>query len=152
LSHFGTIIFICILSFFSNSALAVLGEDSSRVEQDRASMSAKSLTKTVKTNFNVHEILNDGVRIREYEDSKGKIFAITWQAVTHPDLSNLLGKYLGEYQNAVINKPKQKGQRRFGSFKSNNLIVEKSGVLGKSRGRAYLPAALPKGVDINEIE
>ncbi len=132
---------------------AVLGEtiqESPGNEFSATSIKKQSLL--AKTNYTIHTTTTEGLTLKEYADNAGLVFALSWQGVAHPDLSSLLGKYLSEYQTSVTRHQSTPGRRRSGIFPAHRVVVEKAGTIGRSRGRAYLPASIPKGVLLNEIQ
>ena len=73
---------------------AVLGEDVSTVQADRVHSNA-SMRITPGQNYTVHELRSaTGVVVREYASASGKIFAVSWQGPTLPDLQQLSGPTL----------------------------------------------------------
>jgi hypothetical protein len=89
--------------------------------------------------------------VREYISPSGVVFAIAWNGLSNPDLTTLLGTYIGEYQKALRNATSQKG-KRYIQVKTNRIIVEKWGHMRNVQGRAYIQALIPSGVSINEIK
>ena len=102
------------------------------------------------TAYTVHEFELNGSTIHEYL-SGAKVFAVTWVGPTQPDLSSLLGDYVGEYGLAVKQTARVRGQRAQSQVMGDHIVVEKSGHMQAMKGRAYLPLEIPKGVSLNEI-
>lgn len=100
--------------------------------------------------FNLHTTEKGGARIREYASASGTVFGIAWDGLTHPDLSEFLGKYDSEYQHAIQNQKRHPG-RRFFSLRTPYLIVEKWGWMRHSQGRVFVPTLIPQGVQKNAI-
>ena len=94
--------------------------------------------------YTLHVIsLEDGTLIREYVTPAGKVFGVSWSGPRIPDLSQLLGSYAAEFQNAVHAKT---GHRRTAVIHESDLVVESSGHMRAFYGRAYLNSMLPNGV------
>ena len=87
--------------------------------------------------------LNDGTLIREYVTPAGKVFGVSWSGPTIPDLTQLLGSYNTEFQNAVHTK---NGRRHAAAVHDSDLVVESSGHMRAFIGRAYVNSLLPSGV------
>ena len=135
-----------------NILWAGLGQTSASIDQDHQVFQAKTRTQKMQTYYTVYELKRDGLTLKEFEDKNGKIFALSWVGISHPDLSNLLGEYFYDYQNALVQVRPTPGHRRFGKFQGKNIVIEKSGLMGQSHGRAYLPQAIPKNVSLDEIQ
>jgi len=81
----------------------------------------------------------------------GVVFAVAWNGLVPPDLTQLLGAYHDEYQQARKNTPRQPG-RRHARIATDRVVVETSGQMRNLRGRAYAPGLLPQGVNLDEIK
>ncbi len=131
-------------------AQATLGKSVDSVTSDQKSLSAAWGAKTAHTGYTVQEIVSDSGRVREYISPSGVVFGIAWNGLIHPDLMPLLGSYAGEYREALRQAPRKPG-RRFSRVKTNRLVVEKWGHMRNLQGRAYAPALIPPGVNVDEI-
>ena len=132
-------------------AQAVLGEPADSVDSDRRVLSALRGATTVRDGYTIHEFTSGATAIREYVSPSGTVFAIAWNGLTHPDLTQLLGTYAGEYEQALRETPRKHGQRAL-QVQANRVIVEKWGHLRNLQGRAYAPDLMPPGVSIDEIK
>ena len=130
---------------------AVLGGSADSIESDRKALSAAMRGVTARDNYTVQEIYSESNTVREYVSSSGIVFGIAWNGLVYPDITQLLGSYTGEYQEALQKTLHQKGSRRL-HVKSQNVIVEQWGHMRDLRGRAYAPALLPPGVSVDEIK
>ena len=70
-----------------------------RASMVRGAISGVRHSSAAKTSYKIHEIANDHLTVREFE-SGGVIFGIAWQGARHPDLTGLLGRYYGDFQDA----------------------------------------------------
>ena len=129
---------------------AKLGESADSVESDGKALSAVRHAVTVHNGYTVQEIHSDSTNVREYVSSSGVVFGVAWNGLTHPDLTQLLGSYLGEYQDALRQTPRNQGGRRL-QVKTSRIVVEKGGHMRNLQGRAYVPALIPAGVSVDEI-
>jgi hypothetical protein len=101
--------------------------------------------------YTVHEATVGATQVREYVSPSGTIFAVAWDGVMHPELTDLLGSYADEYRKALQENPPQPGARRQ-TITSDRIVVEKWGHVRDLHGRAYVPDFIPSGVDIDEIQ
>jgi hypothetical protein len=134
----------------STYCYAVLGEDVGSVQTDQAHINA-SLRSTARQNYTIHELRSPaGVVVREYAGTSGKVFAVTWQGPTLPDMKQLLGSHFEEFQKAA-----QRQNRRGGHgpliVKEPGLVVELGGHMRSFAGRAYIPEEVPSAVANEEI-
>jgi hypothetical protein len=130
---------------------ATLGEVEDSVVSDETALVAKRVSKTVRNGYTVQEIRSDSVIVREYIAPTGVVFAIAWNGLIHPDLTPLLGSYDDEYQTALRHTPREPGRRRL-HIQTNQIVVEKWGHMRNLQGRAYIPALIPPGVNVDEIK
>jgi hypothetical protein len=85
--------------------------------------------------------------VREYVASNGMVFGVAWEGPTLPDLKTVLGASFDEYVAA--------GAKRRGTplaVSSSDLVVYSGGHLRAFSGHAYLPQAVPAGVDVGVIQ
>jgi hypothetical protein len=134
----------------SQQAQATLGESVDSVTSDQKSLSALRPSTTIRNGYTVHEITSDSTTVREYVAPSGIVFGIAWNGLVYPDLTPLLGSYFSEYQEALRHTPRKPGRRRL-QVKTDRIVVEKWGHMRNLQGRAYSPALVPAGVDVNEI-
>jgi len=135
----------------AQQAQAALGQSIDSVASDRKTLSAVQRATTTRTGYSVQELKSDANLVREYISPSGVVFAIAWNGLSHPDLTPLLGTYVGEYQEALRHAVSQKGKRH-SQVKATNVIVEKWGHMRNMQGRAYIPTSIPNGVSIDEIK
>lgn len=132
-------------------AEAALGESVESVDSDQTTLAAKRVSKTVHNGYTVRELGSDSVTLREYVSPAGLIFAIAWNGLIHPDLTPLLGAYAGEYGTALRHARREPGTRHR-RIETDQVVVEKWGHMRNLQGRAYVPALIPPGVNIDEIK
>jgi hypothetical protein len=139
---------------FAVEAQATLGGDAASVDADGLRMSVKhaaTQTPTATGAYTVHETtLSTGTVVRQYVSAVGVVFAVSWSGPFKPDLRQLLGPHF-DTMNA-----RQQGQvhagRPFVNQQNSDLVIESGGHPRSFAGRAYLPAALPPGVAVSEIQ
>jgi hypothetical protein len=140
-----------IFMVFAPSIRATLGEQADSVTVDQKILSAdKPSTQSCK-GYRVQEVKSDVVNIREYISPGGIVFAIAWNGMVHPDLMSLLGSFAGDYEAAQRRVQPEPGRRHL-QVRANQVVVEKWGHMRDLRGRAYVPALIPIGVTIDEVD
>jgi hypothetical protein len=92
-----------------------------------------------------------GTTINEYATSTGRIVAYTWEGPTMPDLRALLGGYNASYH-AGAAAASADGNLHASRTVRPDVIVESGGPMRGYVGRAWLPAALPAGVAIDDLQ
>lgn len=144
--------FLICLILPAESALAVLGEDKKSVELDHQKLPGDRLTIT-RSGYSIETIQSAGLTIKEYLAPNGTVFAVTWDGNRFPDLVTLFGAYYNEYQQASdIYRKQTKILHGPLHLTSSRLVVETVGRSPHLRGRAYLPAFLPQGLLLKEVE
>jgi len=126
-------------------AHAALGGDVASVLRDHESLHASHVV-TPTVNYDLHEgLTTDGVQLREYADRSGKVFAIGWQGPRSPDVGSLLGTFAARYYQAAR---LHRGSHHVLAVDQGDLVVTVVRLPRGWLGRAYLPAAIPAGVDL----
>jgi hypothetical protein len=149
---FSSFILLAVALAAVRPAHAVLGESADSVAADRKALSAiRSATTTTHTNYFVQQTESDAVTVREYISPSGIVFAVAWNGMVNPDLTQLLGTYFGDYREARRQMPRRHG-RRSQQVKTSRVVVETWGHMRNLQGRAYVPALVPSGVSIDEIK
>ncbi len=126
----------------AESAHAALGGDAQSVMTDTADMHGVAHA-TLLQQYEIQEITNDsGVRVREFLNRNGVVFAVAWNGPVVPDLRALLGASFDNYaqQLSALRHP---GTHRSLRLASSTLVVESGGHMRAYSGRAYLPLLLP---------
>ncbi len=147
------VILVLLVTIFATAhrVQAALGESADSVESDRKALSAVRSAVTVYNEYTVHQIDLDSTVVREYVSASGVVFAVAWNGLVHPDLTQLLGSYAGEYERGLEQTPREPGRRRL-LVKTNEVVVEQWGHMRNLQGRAYVPTLIPSGVSIDEIK
>jgi hypothetical protein len=144
------IFFTLSLFLVPNWSHATLGEIENSVEADKVLLKGtRILLKYPK--FSVHNIIAaSGNQIKEYVTLEGRVFALTWNGLSHPDLSSLLGSYFKEYEDKRIGRGQLRG-RKIQAVQTNRVVVMKSGHMRDVKGSAFVPQLVPAGVTIEEL-
>ncbi len=131
-----------------NGAHAALGEHEASVQADAQAVlgSVKMQDRGV---YRMHEIvMPSGTKVHEFVNSSGQVFAVTWQGPTMPNLRQTLGKYFDDY---VAAEQTRHAVRRHIDIHRDDLVVESAGHMRAFSGRAYLPQAVPGGVNVGDL-
>ena len=124
-------------------AFGALGATEESVSTDQARFQATRTVATEHGSYRLHEMSRgDGSVIREYLNSAGTVFAVSWKGPVLPDLSQLLGTQFAAFRKGVEAGPKR---RRMSVVHEGDLVVESSGHARGFYGRAYLSSMLPAG-------
>jgi hypothetical protein len=101
--------------------------------------------------YSIQEIRTaNGQTVREFVSPGGSVFGVAWEGPTTPDLQQLLGSYFEQFSQASQQRqPQSRGPLL---IETPTLVVQQSGHIRAFRGQAYLPAALPSGVQSSEIQ
>jgi hypothetical protein len=101
--------------------------------------------------YDIQEITTEtGIRVREYVNRDGVVFAVSWTGPVLPDLQRLLGTHYVEYSTALA-ALKHPGLHRSLRVALPDLIVESGGHLRAYAGRARLLALVPAGVSAADL-
>jgi hypothetical protein len=146
------------LAFGAAGAMATLGQAPSVPTPVAASAqvpAAKQLAaKPVTQNalLTVHERqLDNGTLVREYANTAGLVFAVSWRGPVLPNLSELLGGYFSSFMQQV-DQARVMGKRGGPvNLESADLVIRSSGRMRSFVGHAYAPALIPPGVTIQDV-
>ncbi|WP_429301078.1 DUF2844 domain-containing protein [Paraburkholderia sp. GAS199] len=136
---------VCALPF---AAHATLGQNVSTIDGDQSRMRAVARFAMTQSAYSVHEMtMPSGTLVREYVAPNGIVFGVAWEGPTLPDLKSMLGVSFDQYVSAT--------QTRRGTplaVSSDGLVIYSGGHLRSFAGHAYLPPAVPAGVDVSVIQ
>ena len=132
------------------TAGAALGGNAASVLSDTAELHGIERS-TLLQLYDIQEITNDnGMRVREFLNREGIVFAVTWNGPVVPDLRSLLGTSFEAYsQGLAASKPS--GTHRSLRIASPDLVVESGGHMRAYSGRAYLPRLMPAGTTTADL-
>lgn len=131
-------------------ARATLGERAGSIAKDSMALSTATCKTVQRDRYQMQEMTSETTAIREFLTPEGVVFAIAWNGLIRPDLSQLLGSYHQEYRTALSKQQRKRGHR-LTQVKSNRVVVETWGHMRNLQGRAYLPGLVPQGVNLDEI-
>nr|WP_229758195.1 DUF2844 domain-containing protein [Paraburkholderia caffeinilytica] len=135
----------CALPF---PAQATLGGRVSSVGSDQVRMHATAHSVTSQLAYTVHLItLPSGTVLREYVAASGIVFGVAWEGPTLPNLKATLGEAFDQYVAAIATR-----RATPLAVSNDTLVVFSAGHLRAFAGYAYLPQAMPAGVDASVIQ
>ena len=129
------------------AAQAALGQHADSVAADATRLAAVAHASIVQGAYTVHTLtLPSGTVVCEYAGSDGLVFGVAWDGPTLPDLKSMLG---AAFERFVSASP-ARGNGPL-AVSASDLVVYSSGHLRAFSGHAYLPQALPPGVDAGVV-
>lgn len=132
-------------------ASAALGEPARSIAADQAALAAVRSQGRARPSYTVERLVSSSSSVREYVSSSGVVFAVSWEGVSHPDLSVLLGSFAAPFRRALAQERPTPGHRSR-RIETAGVVVETWGHMRALRGRAYVPALIPTGVNLDEID
>ena len=140
-----------ILMGAPSGAFAALGGSVTSVDADRVHVQGALMRIVRNDAYALHEIRSaSGTMIREYVNSSGMVFAVAWEGPWLPDLRQVLGDHFDRYQAARTRQRARTGRGAL-VIDEPGLVVQMSGHPRAFTGRAYLPALLPPGIQLESI-
>jgi len=94
--------------------------------------------------------LDSGTVVREYSDTAGKVFAVSWRGPTLPDLRTLLGDKFGVMTGAAAKRARA-GHSQL-ALEQSDVVLVSNGHMRSFAGHAWIPSALPAGFDTTTID
>jgi hypothetical protein len=129
-------------------AHATLGQPAGSVVSDETNMRATLHSSAALAAYTVHTItLPSGTVVREYVAGNGVVFGVAWDGPTLPDLKATLGAAFDRY--VAANATRRASPL---AVSASDLVVYSAGHLRAFVGHAYLPQAVPAGVDVGVIQ
>lgn len=146
------------LAFSAAGAMATLGQAPSVPTPTTTSAPVPAVkqlaAKPVAQNalLTMHESqLDNGTLVREYANTAGLVFAVSWRGPVLPNLSELLGAYFSSFMQQV-DQARAMGKRGGSvNLESADLVVRSGGRMRSFVGHAYAPALIPLGVTIQDV-
>lgn len=129
-------------------AAAALGELEPSVKSDMSALRG-SIKAADRGSYRLHEIrLPSGTVVREFSVPDGRVFAVSWTGPAIPNLRQTLGRYFDTY--VAGSKANRSGHRRL-QINQDGLVLHAAGHMRAFSGLAYLPSAVPSGVNVEAL-
>jgi hypothetical protein len=136
---------LCLNMLCARTVCAGLGGNSAGIIADSIEMQG-SVHAYSSPQFEIQEIsAENGIRVREFVNRDGLVFAVVWSGPAEPNLQQLLGVHFARYRQARMAQTPP-GLHRALRLALPELVIESGGHMRAYRGRAYLPTHLPAGV------
>ena len=146
-----SLIGLAVLPLLASSAHAELGGAMSGVQADRAQMKAQ-IVSVPKSTHTIHEMtLPNGGGVKEFTNTKGQVYAVTWSGPGKPDLRSLLGGYFTSFQ-ADNAKLSPRSRRRPAAIHRSDLVIQTGGHMGYFWGIAYIPPLAPADFSVSDLQ
>ena len=141
--------FLLMLIMGSVPAWAALGGDVSSVNSDVQVLGGQHVM-VAKVGYNLHQITRpDGCVIKEFASPAGVVFGISWQGHFVPNLQQLLGTYMTNFQQG---QRVQVVRRRAITIEGDNFVFSSMGHMRSFRGRAYVPGLVPASLTAEVVQ
>jgi uncharacterized protein DUF2844 len=145
-------LFLLILIALPASGFASLGGSATSVDADRVHVQGALMRIVRNDAYALHEIRSaSGTMVREYVNSSGTVFAVGWEGPWLPDLRQVLGDHFDRYQAAMSTRLRARTGRGALAINEPGLVVQMGGHPRAFIGRAYVPALLPPGLQLESI-
>ncbi len=149
LSHSAKTIFsaLLVLVLVSVPAWAGLGQPEASVTSDQLHMKSEHRVQDFQA-YKVHELANtEGAVVREFVSPEGTVFGITWHGRSTPDMNQLLGNYVNNFETATRDQTHILPRRGI-TIKTNDFVYTNFCRMGVCSGSAYAPKLLPSNVSV----
>ncbi|HLH77035.1 MAG TPA: DUF2844 domain-containing protein [Candidatus Binataceae bacterium] len=112
--------------------------------------SSAGMLKQSQPSYQVFESVDstDHVTLDQYASSTGTVFAVAWRGAGMPDLRAVFGAYFAQFSALRQHAP---AARHLLSIEDPSLMVDIHGPNSDIIGRAWVPALVPAGVDVNTV-
>jgi hypothetical protein len=142
--------FVLVALALPGDAHAALAAPRASVERDRLALGGDPLPPTAAPAFDVERIDLHGTTVREFVRPDGRVFAVAWEGIAHPDLAVLLGGSAEAWLAARRAAPRSsaRAQRR---TVVGDVVVETWGHMRHLGGRAIARALVPHGVADDDL-
>ena len=150
-SHgFAALLALAAVALMAAPAHAGLGAGNASVLADAHELHG-AVTLTLLQQYDIREISGaGGMRVREFLNRAGVVFALSWSGPVVPDLARLLGTSYASYAGALA-ALQRRGLHRSVRIAMPDLVVELGGHLRAYVGHAYLPALIPPGIQTADL-
>ena len=140
-----------VLGCASLPTLAALGGSADSVRSDAAALRSQLTARAgTQAAYTVQRLsLDDGTVVDQYISSAGKVFAVNWRGPRPPDLTLLFGEYFTEYDQASTRPHKRQSHMQIDTGRMRYVT---GGHMRAYWGTAYVPALLPAGLTMEDVQ
>jgi hypothetical protein len=108
-------------------------------------------TSSLGSTYSVKTVISDVRTMKEYLNSDGVVFAVSWSGLGAPNFAELFGSYYTEYQAQVKARIPGRSRNRL-HVEGASLVVSNLGHGSSMIGLAYVPSLLPPGVVPEDLQ
>lgn len=148
---FGLLLVTCLIALSCHLAYASLGGDSTTVQKDAAKIKSKA-TVTLHPSYSMYEMSQKWGRVHEFAAASGNVFAVAWRGNKHPNLDQLMGDHLKDFQSALGKARQNRGHNGVVMVEVGNIHLEMGGHFQSVYGKIWLKDQLPSKMDLHEIQ
>jgi hypothetical protein len=136
----------------AHSAHAELGQTAASINLDQRRLAPRAMSVHAVRAAKRHEMtLGNGGAVREFTNTDGTVFAVSWMGPRRPDLRQLFGSaYFQRFQADNAQTGHIRMRRALASTHAD-FIVRTGGVSSAQWGYAILPQATPNGFDMRQL-
>ena len=134
----------------ASAAWASLGGSYDSVIADRTHVAAQMRSAMVGGRAVRTLTLANGGLCKEFANSQGTVFAISWRGRSKPDLRQLLGPYFSRFATETTQASGRRSHRPL-TLQRSDLVVHSGGANGAFWGYAFLPNSLPANFAMSEL-
>jgi len=135
-------------AIFMSGSWAGLGGTPGHWPAQAAAPASSTVSTGVASYTVVQRQLDSGTTVREFVDSTGAVFAVSWSGPFLPDLKELLGVHFG----SIASHGRGRGPERSRlAVQDTDAVIVSEGRMGAFEGRAWLPSRLPAGFDVRAM-
>jgi len=146
--NLGRALFAALLLALTTPSFARLGEPETLIKAEATQLGASLLEERTATHKIVTLDTPAELRIRQWVNAQGRVFAITWAGPVMPDLAQLLGRHYTAFREAAERGHSTRSAVR---LDTPEVVIESAGRMRAFRGRAFCPPMLPAGVRPEDI-
>jgi len=141
---------LLILILGSAPGWAALGEPESSVSADQRILRGQ-IRAEVHEGYRLHQITDaSGSVVREYVSPEGKVFGVSWQGPSVPNMQQLLGSYFTYLQQYAQAQTGRHGGPLI--IQNDNFVFISGGHMRWRHGRAYVPSLLPTNLSPGVVQ
>lgn len=145
-----TLSILLILAMTNIPAWATLGQNEASVTTDQQITKSEEKIQTFQ-NYRVHQLTTTtGPVVREYVSPGGMVFGVAWQGRSMPDVKQLLGTYVANFQ-AATPAQTQVQRRRGVTIKTDSFVYSNFCHMRFCTGSAYVPSLVPNSVSAEVV-
>jgi hypothetical protein len=108
-------------------------------------------TSSLGSTYSVKTVTSDVRTMKEYLNSDGVVFAVSWSGLGAPNFAEIFGSYYTEYQAQVKARLHGRSRNRL-QLEGASLVVSNVGHGSSMMGLAYVSSLLPPGVAPEDLQ